>query len=579
MIRFDNVYKQYSNSNDNALNGVSLEVMRGEFVYLVGASGSGKSTFLRLVLREERPSRGKVWVAGTDVGRIRSWKVPALRRKIGVVFQDFRLLPNKTVYQNVAFALQVLGKSGHVIQQTVPATLELVGLQGKGKRMPHELSGGEQQRVAIARACVNRPSILLADEPTGNLDPDTSEGIMALLDRINRTQHTTVVMATHDANIVNSLRRRVLELDAGELVRDEADGTYLDSVRKLNDGVAGRSPIARIVESGAAMPKPAPSPEDFPLPTAIPSQRDVTTGAVDVNPKFLPTQGSQPHSSQSHSGQPQGSQLQGGQTESTASSAGQSDASEIGTPQVNTSELSTSEVSISEVGTSEASTSEVETKRRRFLPSMSRKKPEERPAPAQAEVRGSVSTPQTDQGVTLPVSPDTVGFDGEDFTTTESVAAKPQDHDLRPPSTQQWSMARPTPDSGKPEDDTELPNVPDGQTGRPHRAGRTSTAVSAAFAAATPGSETTSSQTPQTPNKTDLADQTLPRPQGTNQPARESDPTTTDRASRLLPRPRPAHEQHDTAKHDTGQHEADAQDPEQISLDQQSDDQAPAGKE
>ena len=199
MIRFDNVTKTYPGQNRPALDRVDLEVERGEFVFLVGASGSGKSTFLRLVLREDRPTDGRVYVAGKELGTLSWWKVPTLRRHIGAVFQDFRLLPNKTVFENVAFALQVIGKPRHHIGTTVPETLELVGLDGKEKRMPDELSGGEQQRVAIARAFVNRPKILLADEPTGNLDPATSVGIMRLLDRINRTG-TTVVMATHDAD-------------------------------------------------------------------------------------------------------------------------------------------------------------------------------------------------------------------------------------------------------------------------------------------------------------------------------------------------------------------------------------------
>jgi len=225
VIRFDSVTKLYDVRTRAALEDISLEVDRGEFVFLVGASGSGKSTFLRLVLREEKATKGTVHVAGRDVAQLSSWKVPHLRRQIGAVFQDFRLLPNKTVYENVAFALQVIGKSRHAIRQTVPETLEMVGLGGKEKRRPHELSGGEQQRVAIARAFVNRPDILLCDEPTGNLDPTTSVGIMKLLDRINRTG-TTVVMATHDHGIVDQMRKRVVELEDGRVVRDEAQGVY-----------------------------------------------------------------------------------------------------------------------------------------------------------------------------------------------------------------------------------------------------------------------------------------------------------------------------------------------------------------
>ena len=225
MIRFENVTKVYARGARPALDEVDLEIQRGEFVFLVGTSGSGKSTFLRLVLREERPTGGKVFVAGKDLTTLNSWKVPHLRRQIGVMFQDFRLLPTKTVFENVAFALQVIGKPKHHIMTTVPETLEMVGLGGKEKRRPHELSGGEQQRVAIARAFVNRPAILLADEPTGNLDPATSVGIMRLLDRINRTG-TTVVMATHDDEIVDQMRKRVIELESGRLVRDQSRGVY-----------------------------------------------------------------------------------------------------------------------------------------------------------------------------------------------------------------------------------------------------------------------------------------------------------------------------------------------------------------
>ncbi len=225
MIRFDKVTKTYPGQKRAALHDVDLEVEKGEFVFLVGASGSGKSTFLRLVLRETRPSTGRVYVAGKEINKLSSWKVPKLRRQVGTVFQDFRLLPNKTVTENVAFALQVIGKSRHEINKLLPETLELVGLDGKGHRMPDELSGGEQQRVAIARAFVNRPMILIADEPTGNLDPATSVGIMKLLDRINRTD-TTVVMATHDSTIVDQMRKRVIELDDGKVVRDEARGIY-----------------------------------------------------------------------------------------------------------------------------------------------------------------------------------------------------------------------------------------------------------------------------------------------------------------------------------------------------------------
>ena len=225
MIRFEGVSKVYPKTSRAALSDISVDIEKGEFVFLVGESGSGKSTFLRLVLREERPTSGHVQVAGKDLARLAQWKVPTLRRQIGTVFQDFRLLPNKSVFENVAFALQVIGKPRREIRQDVPDVLSLVGLDGKEDRMPHQLSGGEQQRVAIARAFVNKPLIVLADEPTGNLDPATSVGIMKLLDRINRTG-TTVVMATHDQSIVDQMRKRVVELSSGELVRDQSRGVY-----------------------------------------------------------------------------------------------------------------------------------------------------------------------------------------------------------------------------------------------------------------------------------------------------------------------------------------------------------------
>jgi cell division transport system ATP-binding protein len=224
MIRFDNVTKVYK-GDVVALRDVSLEIAKGEFVFLVGPSGSGKSTFLRLLLRDEVATEGGILVAGRDIGRLNSWKIPQLRRNIGCVFQDYKLLPNKTVYENVAFALEVIGRPKSIVASQVPQILDLVGLSKKSDNFPNELSGGEQQRVSIARAFVNRPLILLADEPTGNLDPGTTVGIMRLLDRINRTG-TTVVMATHDQRIVDAMRRRVLELDRGELVRDQARGVY-----------------------------------------------------------------------------------------------------------------------------------------------------------------------------------------------------------------------------------------------------------------------------------------------------------------------------------------------------------------
>ena len=225
MIKFESVTKVYSKSDKPALDNVTLDVEKGEFVFLVGLSGSGKSTFLRLVLREEKPTSGKIHVAGKDLTSLSNWKVPELRRQVGTVFQDFRLLPNKTVSENVAFTLHVLGFSRKEIEREVPEVLELVGLEDKGDRKPGELSGGEQQRVAIARAYVSNPAILIADEPTGNLDPATSVGIMKLLDRINR-EGTTVVMATHDSGIVDQMRKRVIELDAGHVIRDQARGVY-----------------------------------------------------------------------------------------------------------------------------------------------------------------------------------------------------------------------------------------------------------------------------------------------------------------------------------------------------------------
>ena len=224
MIKLENVSKIYKD-DVVALRDATADIQKGEFVFLVGPSGSGKSTFIRLLNHEEQPSRGRIFVAGKDIAQLSHWKVPYLRRNIGCVFQDFKLLPNKNVAENVAFALEVIGRPKHVVRTQVPAILELVGLADKSRNMPDELSGGEQQRVSIARAFVNRPLILLADEPTGNLDPATSVGIMRLLDRINRTG-TTVVMCTHDRSIVDTMRRRVIELDRGAIVRDQARGVY-----------------------------------------------------------------------------------------------------------------------------------------------------------------------------------------------------------------------------------------------------------------------------------------------------------------------------------------------------------------
>lgn len=224
MIRLENISKMYG-TDTLAVRDASFDIAKGEFVFLVGPSGSGKSTLLRLISRQERPERGSVWVAGQNINELAESRVPYLRRTLGNVFQDYKLLPNKTVFENVAFALEVIGQPKHIIRQQVPQVIDLVGLAGKEDRFPDQLSGGEQQRVSIARAFVNRPLILLADEPTGNLDPTTGEGIMALLDAINRTG-TTIIMATHDHRVVNAMRRRVIQLDRGVVVRDQERGVY-----------------------------------------------------------------------------------------------------------------------------------------------------------------------------------------------------------------------------------------------------------------------------------------------------------------------------------------------------------------
>jgi len=224
MIKLENVTKVYK-GDVVALKDATVDIQKGEFVFLVGPSGSGKSTMIRLLNKQEGPQAGRIFVAGKDIAELSSWKIPFLRRNIGCVFQDNKLLSSKTVYENVAFALEVIGRPRHVVKTQVPAILELVGLAKKHRNYPDQLSGGEQQRVSIARAFVNRPLILLADEPTGNLDPATSVGIMRLLDRINRTG-TTVVMATHDRSIVDTMRRRVVELDRGTIIRDQARGVY-----------------------------------------------------------------------------------------------------------------------------------------------------------------------------------------------------------------------------------------------------------------------------------------------------------------------------------------------------------------
>ncbi len=298
MIRFDSVSKRYRGAQRPALDDVSLEIGAGEFVFLVGASGSGKSSLMRLMLREERPSSGEIHVLGQRLTTISTRKVPYFRRSLGVVFQDFRLLPNKTVYQNVAFTLQVIGKSRGFIQTTVPDVLETVGLAEKSSNFPGELSGGEQQRVAIARAVVNKPSILLADEPTGNLDPRTSEGIMQVLERIN-TQGTTVVMATHDVTIVDLMQKRVVELVQGRIIRDELEATYVTSSIKLpkREKPAGaprtgatptwarpalRQETAERLDTGS-VPRQAPRPDTSPVQRPAASSRP-RTEPVAVQP-------------------------------------------------------------------------------------------------------------------------------------------------------------------------------------------------------------------------------------------------------------------------------------------------------
>jgi cell division transport system ATP-binding protein len=278
MIRFENVTKKYPGTKRPAIHEMDLEIARGEFVFLVGASGSGKSSCLRLILKEEKPSKGSIFVLGNDLGSISSRKIPYFRRNLGVVFQDFRLLPNKTVFENVAFTLQVIGKSRGFVQEAVPDVLKMVGLENKADRLPHELSGGEQQRVAIARAVVNKPQILLADEPTGNLDPATSAGIMQILERINASG-TTVLMATHEAGIVDKMQRRVIELVDGVIVRDELEGGYgttgvvpelKPAVAKGESAKAARQEVAEVAAQAEAetqahqilinTPAPAPAP-------------------------------------------------------------------------------------------------------------------------------------------------------------------------------------------------------------------------------------------------------------------------------------------------------------------------------
>jgi len=270
MIRLENVTKVYD-GGVVAVKDIDLDVNKGEFVFLVGPSGSGKSTLIRLIMREEKPTHGGIWVAGKHASTLASWKVPHLRRSIGTVFQDFKLLPSRTVYENVAFAMEVTGKPPQIIRTQVPQVLKLVGLSAKTDRYPRQLSGGEQQRVSIARAFVNRPLILLADEPTGNLDPGTSVGIMRILDRINRTG-TTVVMATHDHAIVDAMRRRVVQLDRGRLVRDESRGVYETMQQPVTQPTDAEEPEADDTSTGsAATPDASPNVEtgeDVPVDAA-----------------------------------------------------------------------------------------------------------------------------------------------------------------------------------------------------------------------------------------------------------------------------------------------------------------------
>jgi len=311
MIRFENVTKTYRGNARPGLSDVDFEVARGEFVFLVGASGSGKSTCLRLILREDVPSTGKVIVLGRDTRTLANRKIPYFRRHVGAVFQDFRLLPSKTVFQNVAFTLQVTGSSRGFVHQAVPEALALVGLAGKEKRFPHELSGGEQQRVAIARAIVNRPQVLLADEPTGNLDPGTSIEIMQLFARIN-AGGTTVVMATHEAGFVDQMQRRVIELSGGEIVRDESSSGYGDTSQlpsleperpKGAEAIAALTAVLELQQQvnapGAARTlEPEPTPESAPVAASAPVTESASvvgsTSAADATPAGDPAPDAEP---------------------------------------------------------------------------------------------------------------------------------------------------------------------------------------------------------------------------------------------------------------------------------------------
>lgn len=259
MIELHDVTVAYPN-HVTALSHVTLCVGQGEFVFIVGPTGAGKSTLLKLLYREERPTSGRVIVAGSDLGAIRPGEIPKFRRRLGIVFQDYGLLPNRTVYENVAYALRVIGARRHEIRARVPDVLDMVSMSHRPDSFPHQLSGGEQQRVAIARALVNNPPLLIADEPTGNLDPDTSMGIVQLLEHINARQ-TTVLVATHDAAIVDRMQRRVLAFDRGQLVRDELCGAYREGDVKATDHVG---PVREVLASEDGSLEEIPAPEDGP---------------------------------------------------------------------------------------------------------------------------------------------------------------------------------------------------------------------------------------------------------------------------------------------------------------------------
>jgi cell division transport system ATP-binding protein len=294
MLRLENVTKVYD-GGVVALKDVDLDINKGEFVFLVGPSGSGKSTLIRLMMREELPTNGEIWIAGKHASALPVWKVPHLRRSIGTVFQDFKLLPTKTVYENVAFAMEVTGKSRSAINAQVPQVLKLVGLSEMADRMPRRLSGGEQQRVAVARAFVNRPLILLADEPTGNLDPATSVGIMRILDRINRTG-TTVVMATHDHAIVDAMRRRVVQLERGRILRDESRGIYETAVQPavelppettIGDEAAEEGTTSTGAELGSAVMIETGDDESSEATEAVPAPEGALSESDDAEPEIV----------------------------------------------------------------------------------------------------------------------------------------------------------------------------------------------------------------------------------------------------------------------------------------------------